>query len=54
LEEGSYFLANGIVWLFHFVMAERVKAVAQIAEAKNKLPAMNGLAITPILPAGIT
>ena len=47
-------LVDGIVWLFHFVMADRVKAVAQIAEAKNKLPAMNGLEITPILPVGIT
>lgn len=47
-------LVDGIVWLFHFVMADRVKAVAQIAEAKNKLPAINGLEITPILPVGIT
>jgi len=47
-------LVDGIVWLFHFVMADRVKAVAQIAEAKNRLPAINGLEITPILPVGIT
>ena len=45
---------DDITWLFHFEIADRVKAVAQIAEAKNKLPAINGLEITPILPVGIT
>jgi hypothetical protein len=51
--EGSHSVVR-MVRLFHFVITHRVKTAAQIAEAKNSLPAINGLAITPILPAGTT
>ena len=52
-DAGSHWV-DRIFRLFHFVMADRVKAVAQIAEAKHKLPAMKSLEITPIPPAGMT